>query len=117
MGESLSIQLAFLWFESLFCLVVALYMFITVVSSDRKDAKDRLMMVGNFLAAVLLFVDYFSYTSNGQPGTFNHVMIRLSNFTRSDIMRLTALLSFMFSMTEICNDYSDNPSKMQQIQC
>ena len=99
MGESLTIQLAFLWFESLFCLVVALYMFITVISSDRKDPKDRLMMVGNFLAAILLFVDFFSYTSNGQPGNFNFVMIRLSNYI---LFLFTALMLFIYVMYVCC---------------
>ena len=99
MGESLTIQLAFLWFESLFCLVVALYMLITVVSSDKKNVKDRLMMVGNFMAAILLFVDFFSYTSNGQPGTFNFVMIRLSNFI---LFLFTALMLFVYVMFVCC---------------
>ena len=95
MPESLSIQLAFILFESVFCFVVAFYTFIKVVSADKKNEKNRLLMVGNFLAAMILFFDFFSYVSDGQPGAFNFVMIRLSNFM---LFFLTALILFTYSL-------------------
>ncbi len=95
MEESLTIQKAYLLFEAGFCLIASFYLFINVVNADKKNPKNRIMMVSNFAAALLLIFDFFAYTFRGELGRVNFVMVRISNFA---VFILTGVILYLYSM-------------------
>jgi len=68
-------------------------MFINVISADKKNVKNRLMMFSNFLAALLLISDFFAYTFSGRSGKLSYIIVRSSNFA---LFFFTALILFAY---------------------
>ena len=79
MIDPLSIQKAFLLFEASFCVVVSFFTVLLVIS-DKKNYINQIIMVGNFLAGILLVSDFLTYVYDGVSGQTAYVMIRLANF-------------------------------------
>ena len=57
----MGIQQAFLLFEAAFCFMVSFFMALNVITADRKNLSNIIVMVGNFLAGLLLFSDFWTY--------------------------------------------------------
>lgn len=75
----MGIQQAFLLFEAAFCFMVSFFMALNVITADRKNLSNRIVMVGNFLAGLLLFSDFWTYML--ERGTeVNYYGTRIANF-------------------------------------
>ena len=80
LNDSMVIQQTFLLFEASFCFLVSLFMALHVITADRKSASNRIVMVSNFLAGVLLICDYLTYTFDGGSTSADYYGIRIVNF-------------------------------------
>ena len=95
MNESMSIQKAFLLFEGSFCLLVSLFLALHIITADRKNLSNKIIMICNFLAGILLYSDFFAYHFSGDLRTEGLVGTRTSNFV---VFLATALILLAYSM-------------------
>ena len=93
MLDELSVMVAFLIFEAIFCFMAAVCM---LRNTSVDPVRRRLITVLNFLAGLLLTNDFFAYAFRGRQGTINYIMVRLSNGL---VFTFTGLIIFVYTMT------------------
>ena len=89
MTDTLVLQASFLFFEAIFCFMVALYSFASNLSSEKKLRTTDLVTSLNALAGLLLLSDSMAYFFRGNPSALGYFMVRFSNgmvFLLSDVI-------------------------------
>ena len=76
MVDILSIHVAFLLFESIFCFMAAL---LCALKNSRDRKAGVVVTLLNIMAGLLLFFDFFAYVSDGREGAFFSIAERASN--------------------------------------
>ena len=76
MVDILSIHVAFLLFEAIFCFLSAI---LCVLKTSRDKKARTVVFILNVMAGVLILNDFFGYVFEGRPGRFPAFMVYSSN--------------------------------------
>ncbi len=74
--DILSIHVAFLLFESIFCFMAA---FLCALKNSRDKKAGVTVTILNVMAGLLLFFDFFAFVYDGREGAFGSFMEKFSN--------------------------------------
>ena len=92
MFSNAMVQIGSLFGGCLFCLVIALCMYL----SDNFDSnKRKWLLLMQLSTALLLFCDAFAYIFRGYPGTAGYYIVRISNFM---VFVLSDVIMFFFNV-------------------
>lgn len=90
MFSSTLVQVCLLFCGCLFCLVIALCMYL---SNNFDSKKRKWLLLMQIFTALLLFNDAFAYIFRGHPGMTGYYMVRISNFM---VFALSNVVLFFF---------------------
>lgn len=90
MFSSTLVQICLLFCGCLFCLVIALCMYL---SNNFDNKKRKWLLLMQIFTALLLFNDALAYIFRGHPGATGYYMVRISNFM---VFALSNVVLFFF---------------------